>query len=966
MFASVSVCGRRRNTSPAVLLGFLLACATGGGQPRTERPAPGAWLRTEHGVIVSPANGPVKTLRLDVMNDRIIHVTAVPAENLDTPKSLMAVMTPQPGVPFSLTQAGDMLALTTPQAGADISLTTGEVKFRDANGRTVLSGAGAGTFTPVKADGQELYAIHQEFNRGTDEGFYGLGQHENNQYNYNGEDVDLAQHNMDIGIPLVVSSRNYGVLWDNNSITRFGDPREYRPISTELTVTDADGKRGGLTARYAVDGQVKVTRVEDDVNYQYIKDMARWPSTLMNLTGNSPTIAKNQTVTWDGRIESGTTGVHKFRLYVSSYVKLYVDGKLVIDAWRQNWNPWYRNFDLPMTAGVPRTVRIEWIPNDGYIRLLHADPLPAAQRHALSLSSEVAKSIDYYVIGGKSYDDVIAGYRQITGKALLMPRWAMGYWQSRDHYETQDELLGTLRQYRAQRLPLDNIVQDWRYWPDSAWGSHEFDRSRFPDPGQMVKEVHDANAHIMISVWPKFYPTTANYKALDAVNGVYHGNIEDGAKDWVGPGYLSTYYDPYNVKAMDIYWHEVNNKLGVLGFDAWWLDNDEPDIRSNLDIESRQHVMGPTAIGSAAEYFNTFPLVHVGGVYDRLHALHPDTRQFLFTRSGYAGIQRYSTALWSGDLPARWQDLHNQVTAGLGMSMAGVPMWTFDIGAYVVEDRFINPDSANRDEWRELYLRWFEFGAFAPIFRSHGQGQLREIYNISPPGTPVYDALAWYDHLRYRLMPYIYTLAGKAYHDDYTLMRGLVMDFPNDARVASLGDEYMFGPAFLVAPVSEYQARSRPVYLPAGARWYDFYTGTSFDGGQQIAAAAPLARMPLFVKAGSVVPVGPDIQYTNEKPSAPLTLFVYTGANGRFDIYDDDGLNYGYQRGEFARIPVSYDDASGSLTIGARQGSFPGMLQQRVFNVRWISGPSQDAANFDAAPDKSVTYTGATVTIKRP
>jgi alpha-D-xyloside xylohydrolase len=469
----------------------------------------------------------------------------------------------------------------------------------------------------------------------------------------------------------------------------------------------------------------------------------------------------------------------------------------------------------------------------------------------------------------------------------------------------------------------------------------------------------------MISVWPKFYPTTANYTELDAVNGVYHGNIEDGAKDWVGPGYLSTYYDPYNVKAMDIYWRQVQNKLGVLGFDAWWLDNDEPDIRSNLDIDSRKHVMGPTAIGSGAEYFNTFPLVHVGGVYDRLHALHPDTRQFLFTRSGYAGIQRYSTALWSGDLPARWQDLHNQVTAGLGMSMAGVPMWTFDIGAYVVEDRFIKPDSANRDEWREIYLRWFQFGAFAPIFRSHGQGQLREIYNISPPGTPVYDALAWYDHLRYRLMPYIYTLAGKVYHDDYTLMRGLVMDFPNDARVASLGDEYMFGPAFLVAPVSEYQARSRAVYLPAGARWYDFYTGTAFDGGQRITAAAPLARMPLFVKAGSIVPVGPDIQYTNEKPAAPLTLFVYTGASGHFDIYDDDGLSYGYQRGEFARIPVSYDEASGALTIGARQGSFPGMMQQRVFNVRWISGPTQNAANFDAEPDRRVTYTGAPVTITR-
>ncbi len=934
------------------------------GSKKTSAPAPGAWEKTADGVIVTPASGQSRKVRLQVMSDRIIHVTAVPTDGLETSKSLMVVAIPAPGA-FDVVANAGTVSLKTAKLTADVSLASGAVSFRDATGKIVLAANDGGAFAPVKVEGKDYFAVRQEFNRGTGEGFYGLGQHENGQFNYNGEDVDLAQHNMDIAIPFVMSSRNYGVLWDNDGITRFGDPKEYQPISAGLTVTDAAGKPGGLTARYAVNGETKVTRVEDDVNYQYIRDMKRWPSGLIDLTGNAPVIAKNQTVTWEGAIQSSTTGVHKFRLYVSSYVKLTVDGKLVMDAWRQNWNPWYRNFDLPMTAGVPRRIRIEWIPNDGYIRLLHADPLPDAERHELSLSSEVARAIDYYFVLGRNLDEVIAGYRQLTGKSALLPRWAYGYWQSRDHYETQAELLDTVRNYRKQNLPLDNIVQDWRYWPDDSWGSHEFETSRYPDPAGMVKDVHDLHAHIMISVWPKFYPTTDNYKELDAVGGVYHGNIDAGAKDWVGPGYLSTYYDPYNAKADDIYWRQIRNRIDRLGFDAYWLDNDEPDIRSNLSIEEREHIMGPTAIGPGAEFFNTFPLVHVGGVHDHWHQDHPDTRPFLFTRSGYGGIQRYSSALWSGDLPARWSDLKNQVPAGLGMSLAGVPNWTFDIGGYVVEDRFVNPSAADMDEWRELYLRWYQFGAFVPIFRSHGQGRLREIYNIAPPGTEVYDDLAWYDRLRYRLMPYIYTLAGDVYDRDDTMMRALVMDFAGDPAVANISDEYMFGPAFLVAPVTAYKARAREVYLPSGTRWYDFQTGRAFDGGQTISAPAPLGRMPLFVRAGSIVPVGPDIQYTNEKPDAPVTLYIYTGANGAFSLYEDDGTSYGYQRGQASRIPMTYDEATGTLVIGDRGGAFPGMVQNRVFNVRWISGPNAKAVAFDAKPDVSVRYSGKRIVVQR-
>jgi alpha-D-xyloside xylohydrolase len=945
---------------------FLLAACATASDTAPQQPQ-GAYERIEGGLVVTPAAGPARKVRLLVMGERIIRVTAVPTESLTIPESLMVVAQPARDVAFDVAQDGDRVTLSTPHAKAEISLATGVVRFVDAAGQAVLAEHDRGSFAPATVEGRNYFAIRQQFNRNSDEGFYGLGQHQNLQFNYNGEDVELAQHNMDIGVPFVISTRNYGVLWDNNSITRFGDARPYQAIHRPFVVRDAEGREGGLTAQYYLRDQLVVSRQENDVDYQYLptdqfatgqakRDV--WPR---ELSGSSP-----QRVVWTGSLEARTGGAHKCRLYASHNFKLFVDGRLVLDGWRQNWNPWYRNFELAANPGERHSIRIEWEPNDGYIKLDCLDPLPPEERRQLSLASEVAHAIDYYFVGGESMDEVIAGYRRITGKSVMLPRWAYGYWQSRQRYNTQEELLGVLREYRRRGLPLDNIVQDWFYWPENAWGSHEFDASRFPDPAAMVREVHAQNARIMISVWPKFYPATRNYQELDAVGGIYRRNVEAGRRDWVGPGYVSTYYDPYSSQAADIYWRQIRERLGVHGFDAWWLDNDEPDMHSNLSISDRAHIMGPTAKGPGAEFFNSFPLVHVGAVHDRAERDKPDLRQFLFTRSGWGGIQRYSAALWSGDVAARWYDLRAQISAGVNMSMSGVPNWTFDIGGFALEQRFSSQDAAHVPEWRELFLRWFQFGAFAPIFRAHGEFPYREIYNVSPPGTEVYNSLVYYDRLRYRLMPYIYTIAADTYQRDGTMMRGLVMDFPTDPNVRNRGEEYMFGPAFLVAPVYEHRARTRRLYLPAGVRWYDFYSGEAYEGGREIEAAAPLSRMPLFVKAGSIVPVGPSIQYTNEKPGGPITLFVYAGRDGAFDLYEDDGLSLGYQRGQFSRIPINYDDETGTVTIGARTGSFPGMVGERTFNVRWIAGASRNAANFEARPDATVRYSGQAVTIARP
>jgi alpha-D-xyloside xylohydrolase len=920
----------------------------------------GSFVQSDTGLVVTPAHADSRRVRLEVRNDRIVRVTSVNDKNLDLAKSLMVVDSNASPPSFKVEKRDGDVVLETAQLTARVSLTNGNVRFTDHSGKPLL----AEESSPVRAHG-----VSQRFNSGTDEAFYGSGQHQNAQVNLNGEDVELSQHNMDIGVPFVVSTRNYGVLWDNNGITRLGDPKPYGYASRDLKIRDAAGKEGGFTARYSVDGQLKLERVEKDINYQYIRDRFNWPKELLTgkepPTGSPPNILPNQTVTWEGTLESAKAGKHKFQLYGSSYFKVYVDGQLVLDRWRQNWAAWYHNFEVEMAAGIPLAIKVEWIPNDGYLALLHNDPLPSHERHSLTFTSDVGRAIDYYFVAGASQDDVIAGYRALTGKAVMMPRWAYGFWQSRQRYTTQAELLGVVAEYRKRKIPFDNIVMDWFYWKEDQWGSHQFDKARFPDPKAMLDKVHAQNAHFMISVWPKFYPGTDNYKELDAAGFMYHGNIEAGAKDWVGPGYTSSFYDPYSKAARDIYWRQLNENLNVLGVDAWWMDATEPDLHSNLDLDSIKARIGPTAMGPAENFFNSYPLVHTGGVYDGSRQVSPDKRVFILTRSGFAGLQRHAAAVWSGDIASRWDDLYNQISAGVSIGYSGLPNWTFDIGGFANEGRYSTnkPAAADLEEWRELNLRWFQFGAFAPLFRSHGEFPFREIFNLAPQGSEVYDSLVWHDKLRYRLLPYIYTVAADTFHRDGTIMRGLAMDFVDDVAARDVRDEYLFGKAFLVAPVYKHKARTRKVYLPAGADWYDFHSGTKSAGGQAIDAAAPLARMPLYVRAGSIVPVGADIQYTADQPGAPITLFVFTGADGSFDYYEDDGVSYGYERGEFARIPLRYDAAKGTLTIGARSGRYPGMPESRTFKVRWIKAGGKAPADLDAAADSSVEYSGTEITV---
>ncbi|MDE2447785.1 MAG: DUF4968 domain-containing protein, partial [Gammaproteobacteria bacterium] len=839
------------------------------------------YVRTADGVVITPTGGVAKKVRIEVVSPTIVHVTAFPSDDLKLPQSLMAVNTGRPGVAFTVNAKAGAVTLSTDKLKAVVRMSDGQVVFEDGSGKVITGEVANGReLRPVTIERKSYYAIRQEFESTPGEALYGLGEHQTGIIDYRGRDLTLAQHNMDVAVPFVVSSRNYGILWDNDSVTRVGDPKPWEQISQGLTLCDAHGKKGGLTAQYYVDGKLVLGRTESDIDYQYVDREAKFPASFPQSLVKLPHVK----VVWTGKIEAQSGGLQTLSLYGSDYQKLWIGGRKVIDAWRQNWNPWFRDFSVEMSPGKPVALRVEWDREGGYLALLHRAPRPRTQRGRLSLYSEAGRAIDYYFIRGASLDGVIGGYRYVTGKAVLLPRWAYGFWQSRDHYETQQELLGVVEKYRQLGIPLDNIVQDWRYWKDDAWGSHEFDRSRYPDPRAMIAQVHALHAHFMISVWPKFYPTTQNYKELAAQGDMFALSVKLGVKDWVGPGYTSGFYDPFSAGARQLYWRQIDQRLASLGVDAWWLDADEPDMISNTTLKERQELMSPTPLGPGLTQFNAYPLEHVGGVYDGNLEARPNTRPFILSRSGFAGLQRYGATVWSGDVAPRWADLKNQIAAGVGFSLSGIPNWTMDIGGYQPESRYLDPDAKDLAEWRELNARWFEFGAFCPVFRSHGQVPHREIYNLAPAGSAVYDTLVYYDKLRYRLMPYIYTLAGDTWRDDSTIMRGLEMDFASDPKVRDIADEYMFGPAFLVSPVYEYQARTREVYLPAGTLWYDFYSNRTFQGGQRIAAAAPLARMPLFVRAGSIVPVGPAIQYTGEKPDAPLTLLVYTGANGHFTL----------------------------------------------------------------------------------
>lgn len=571
--------------------------------------------------------------------------------------------------------------------------------------------------------------------------------------------------------------------------------------------------------------------------------------------------------------------------------------------------------------------------------------------------SEAGSGVDYYFVAGPQPDHAIAGYRWLTGAAPMFPRWAWGFWQSRERYKTQEQILSVAAEYRKRGIPLDGIIQDWQYWPPlnqqtaaGGWGSNEFDPARYPDPAAMVKTLHDEHVHLMVVSWAKFDVTNSgvsipNLKQLEAVHGVYEPAIP-----YVYPPGRGKWYDPFNAQARAVYWHLLDTNLFPLGVDAWWLDASEPELSGNWG-EFRNFT---TADGSGALVFNAYPLEHTRAMYEGQRSTTSAKRVFLLTRSAYAGQQRNAAVTWSGDIASRWDVLQQQIPAGLDFTASGIPYWNTDIGGFFGN----NPDDPN---FVELFTRWFQYGAFTPMFRVHGTDKPKEVWRFDAPTQKI---LIGALNLRYHLLPYIYSVSWMVTHNGYTMMRPLVMDFRNDAQAREISDQFMFGPALLVNPVTHPGAQERPVYLPLGNRWIDFWTGNSLTGGQTIQAAAPIQTIPLYVRAGSILPYGPTVQYANQRLDAPIELRVYPGADGDFTLYQDEGDNYDYEHGAYATIALHWDDKAGMLTIGARHGSFPGMQAQRTFRIVHVRPGHGAGLQPTDKPDAVIVYKGQETSVR--
>lgn len=936
-------------------------------------------------------------IRLQVVSDRIIRVQATAEQSFRSKQSLIIV--PQNSkAQYKVEEQGDDLIITTAAMRAVLNEATGQITFYDLKDQVLLKEVAQGgkTFKPFTVPDREIgvdiakvpeaqkhgWSWRALFDSPDNEAFYGLGQHQSEELNMKGKNEDLFQYNTKVSVPFVISNKNYGILWDSYSYSRWGNPDDYLQLNRAFKLYDKDGKEGQLTGTYVAKNGQKIVRGEDSIYFEYAMPET---SEICNQTdkGGIQNLPKGfalngSKVVYEGYVEAPTNSFYQFILYYAGYMKIYIDGKLVVpERWRTAWNPNSYKFETAIPKGKKTPIRIEWQPDGdvSYCGLRVAAPRSEAEKNQLSIWSEMSPDMDYYFIAGKNMDEVISGYRTLTGKAPVYPKWVLGFWQSRERYQSSKDIEENMKKFRDLKIPVDNIVQDWNYWKLDSWGSHEFESARYPNPQAMLDSVHALHGRFMISVWPKFYDTVKNYKELDAKGWMYHQAIKDDIHDWLG--FRGSFYDAYDAGARKMFWRQMDENLYTkykFGIDAWWMDASEPNVRDCTPMWYRKALSGPTALGTATEYFNAYSIVNADAIYNGQRSVNPNQRVFLLTRSGFAGEQRYSTATWSGDIATRWEDMRAQMTAGLNYSMAGLPFWGMDQGGFCVENRYVaaqqefdktGKENADLKEWRELQARWNQFGCFVPLYRAHGQWPLREVWNIAPADHPAYKTIVAYDKLRYRLMPYLYSMAGMVHLKDYTMMRGLVMDFNGDDKVLDIKDQWMFGSALMACPVGEYQKYSREVYLPKQKGWYDFYTGAYHAGGQTIVADAPYDKIPVFIPEGAILPIGPEMQWSDEKKPELIDLYVYAGKDGSYTLYEDEGTNYNYEKGKYAVIDFKYDDARKQVTIGARKGSFDGMLQKRRFNIILVDQKKQQGVNLAKSPKgKVVKYSGQAMTVK--
>jgi alpha-D-xyloside xylohydrolase len=837
-------------------------------------------------------------LRLEVCDERTIHVICTPTDKFPDKKEFIVNRQWTP-VPFEWRQEPEKFILHTTRGGVEIDRATGVLTFVDVEGKTLLQepADGGRTITKIQAasDGasqEQTYRVQQTFLSPVDEYLYGMAQCQDGVWNWRGMPIELRQLNTQAALPVLVSSRGYGLLWDNASLTDFNPVDQEIPLSYGASDTQSNGP----TATEQLNGQVG--------------------------TPSRPRGARAGTFT------TGEAGEYIFFAKDSdrrNEIGIVVNGQTI--AHIQNmWVPYTTAGKKTLPANSTCSVRLL---GGGRNARLFARPLG----NTTTFRSQTATRIDYYFFYGPQLDDIIVAYRNATGAAPLWPKWAYGFWQCRERYSSQQQILDTVAEFRKRQIPIDLIVQDWQYWGPHGWGAYEWDASKYPDPNALIQSLHRQNVRFMISVW-------SNPQGKAGADLKTHNYTISGT-DWV---------DAFNPAARELRWKYLNDAFFKPGTDAWWQDATEPGDDGNAMANHR------VFIGSGDLYRNAYPLLANQTVYEGQRKTDLDKRVCILTRSAFPGQQRYATALWSGDVAGNWETFRRQIPAGLHVCLTGLPYWTTDCGGF-----FRPRDQYQSEDFADLLIRWFQFSTFCPVQRIHGFQSETEFWKY----PRALDTLVKYDRFRYRLLPYIYSIAWRVTHDGYTMMRALPMDFRGDSNVYDICDQYMFGPAFLVNPVLEPKAVSRSVYLPAQAKWTNFWTGESTTGGKRIDSPAVQETIPLFVRSGSIIPMGPDLQYSDEKPADPIELRIYCGADGAFALYEDEGDSYNYEKGVYSTIPIQWDESNQLLTIGKRSGEFPGMLKERTFHVVWVAANHGVGIAPTGQPDEVIQYKGNVVNIPR-
>ena len=813
-----------------------------------------------NGVTFQTATG---KMRVEICGDGVVHVIASPSSEIPSP--IVPVVT-QPchanGLQVKTGQTA--IVLSTTAMTVSVNRSSGALSFFSKDGKSVLAepAAGGKAFDVPSAYEAKTWQLQQTFLSPSDEALYGLGQHQEGIFNVRGVPIRLHQANTNISIPFLLSSKGYGILWNNASLT------DFNPAGLVIAVDPATG---------------------------------------------------------GGKLKTTAKGNYGFLLSSDNRNQLTVDvnGQHVIDL-QNMWTPTSASGVAPLDANKEYDIVAKGGP--GGVQLAVRPPADTT-----TFRSEVGQAIDYYFFYGPDLNRVVSEYRQLTGEAPLFPRWAYGYLQCRERYHSQQEILDTAAEFRKRNIPVDALIQDWQYWGKYGWSAMKFDEDHYPRPKEMLDQMHADNLHMMISIWSRFGEDTDVYKRMAAQNLMIPGT------PWT---------DFFNPKAQTTFWSELNRGIFQYGMDGWWMDASEPEFDV---LKGKQTFLGP---GESVR--NAYPLYVTKAIYEGQRATTDRKRVMILTRSAFAGQQRNAAASWSGDITGDWITLRRQIAAGLSFSMSGLPYWTTDIGGFFRPD-----DQYTSDTFHELLIRWFQYGAFCPLFRVHGYKSNAELWNYGPETEKV---LTQYDELRYRLLPYIYSSAWGVTNRGETLMRALPLEFSSDPQSRGVSDEFMFGPNLLINPVTVSGATQRSVYLPAGPDWLDFWTGKRVSGGQTITADAPLDRIPIFGKSGSMVVMEPRVESSAAKAD-PLEIRIYSGADSNFSLYEDEGDNYDYEHGTYSVIPIHWDDKAQTLSLGVRRGNFPGMLEHRTFHIVVVREGRGTGIEQTGDPDATVEYDGKEVAV---